>query len=67
MSDTRPCRLCGAEIEFIRTPAGKLMPLDVGPKSVVVDNNGVVHVGRTPHWATCTDPDAARSRRNRLG
>lgn len=33
------CQGCGAEIEFWRTPKGKLIPLDSGLL--------------TPHWSTC--------------
>lgn len=67
MSQTRPCNLCGKEIEFVRTPAGRAMPVDVGSKVVLVDDEGCVRTGRTPHWATCSDPEAARVRKQRLG
>lgn len=33
------CRGCGAEIEFWRTPKGKIIPLDAGTLE--------------SHWATC--------------
>lgn len=37
-ADIVPCKGCGASIAWIRTTAGKAMP---------VDGDG------TPHWATC--------------
>lgn len=46
-----PCKACNAQIEFWRTPHGKMIPLDVGTLA--------------PHWATC--PEAKRFRTPRLG
>lgn len=34
------CRACGAEIFFIKTPAGKSMPLNAEPVDFVPDLNG---------------------------
>ena len=28
---TRPCKACGAQIRWIRTPAGKAIPVDFNP------------------------------------
>ncbi|MGB9845874.1 MAG: hypothetical protein ACPLRH_00020 [Desulfotomaculales bacterium] len=46
------CKACGAEIEFVRTPAGKLMPVEAGYLTVITDDGKVVR-GRAPHWAAC--------------
>lgn len=67
------CRSCGASIEFARTPADRLIPLDAipDPDGNVVIRDGLAHVLgpmellmlgagealRMPHHATC--PDAA--------
>ena len=41
------CRGCGAEIEFWRTPKGKIIPLDAGTLEV--------------HWSTCPQAEQFRS------
>ncbi len=46
------CKGCGKTIEWIRTPAGKQMPVDPGLVTVVLADGRVVR-GHTPHWATC--------------
>ena len=54
------CRGCGLRIEWIKTVAGHLMPVDLHSVRGVLDSGEVV-VGRAPHWATC--PHAARFRK----
>jgi hypothetical protein len=57
------CRACGASIEFVTTENGRKMPVnDRLQNFVVVTEDGTAYVrqGHTPHWATCTDPDAFR-------
>lgn len=46
------CRWCGKEINWIKTPAGKAMPVDIETITVVTVNGEVVK-GHMPHWATC--------------
>lgn len=60
----RPCRLCGASIEMVKTPAGKQMPVDVSSRVTVVTNDGRVVTGRTPHWSTCPNADEFRKKRS---
>lgn len=64
------CKSCDAPIEFVRTPKGSRIPLDVGshPKAnIVVDELGIARVvgegdgTRISHFVTC--PNAARHRR----
>lgn len=60
-----PCRGCAAPILFVVTKAGKFMPVDVKPLSVVVlEENGrdikTIVNGHMPHHATC--PNAAEFR-----
>lgn len=66
------CRSCQAPIIWVRTTAGRRMPLDAQPTAQgnVVLRDGVATVlsgpapdgnGRMPHHATC--PDAAQWRR----
>jgi hypothetical protein len=54
------CRSCNAEIVWIKTKAGKLMPLDPPVLTVVTDQGETVR-GRESHWATC--PGAGEHRR----
>jgi hypothetical protein len=49
---TTPCRLCRVTIEFWKTPANKLTPLEI-------DGQGKV----TPHFATCPHADKFRKKR----
>ena len=46
------CKGCGAPIRFIKTPAGKSMPVNETPQKYVTEAGEVV-TGYTPHWATC--------------
>jgi hypothetical protein len=65
MSDT--CRGCPAKIFWVKTAAGKTMPLDEAPttsddtKVVLYDQDGnrllapagILRTGHVPHWAAC--------------
>jgi len=65
------CRSCNAPILWIRTPGGKLTPLDAKPEKRYVLN--LTHGGDVPgasleptyvsHFATC--PNAAKHRKPR--
>ncbi len=59
---TRECRSCGSPIVWMKTAAGKNMPVDADtvydPDVEIFDKD--VH---TSHFATC--PDAVRHRRGR--
>ena len=47
------CKGCGAEIIWIKTPAGKLMPCDA-QKITIITEQGQTVSGYIPHWATCS-------------
>ena len=58
LSRTAPCRGCGKDIAFIRTKAGKSMPVDAdavefipagGPNTYVMID-GSIQRGREKHW-----------------
>lgn len=46
------CRGCGVYIEWIKTPAGKDMPVDPA-EITVIDVEGRTLRGYIPHWGTC--------------
>jgi len=46
------CKICGAEIIWIKTKAGKMTPVNA-------DDN------TTPHWATCPSADRFRKRKKK--
>jgi len=55
------CKSCKAEIRFIRTEKGRMMPIE--PKSITV----ITTLGKTikafvPHWTSCPGADAHRKR-----
>ena len=58
LNRTTPCRGCGADIAFIKTTAGKSMPVDPMPISFVqaggpntyVMMDGTVKRGKEPKW-----------------
>lgn len=54
------CKGCGRQIEWIRTEAGKRMPVDPEPLTVILPDGRLVS-GYRPHWVTC--PQAAQFRR----
>lgn len=51
---TTTCKSCGALITWVRTKAGKRMPLDPVPAedgNVVIDESGIAHVlGKGEEW-----------------
>ena len=65
LGKTTQCRGCGADIAFIKTTAGKSMPVDPMPISFVqaggpntyVMMDGTVRRGREPRW----DEDQAKT------
>lgn len=70
------CRSCAAEITWVKTTAGKMIPLDVEPVDqgniVLVDGRAVVTGQATllgdegpryvAHFVTCPDADEHRSK-----
>ena len=61
------CRSCGAEIEWIKTPAGKAHPVDAKPIKVWQQTESGPDAGRwhiqegyTSHFATCPNADQHR-------
>lgn len=61
VSTLRPCRDCGEEIFFVKTPTGKSMPLDkpTGATVVVLEEGpegqpvAVVRKAYVSHFTTC--------------
>jgi hypothetical protein len=56
-----PCKLCGAPLVWIVTPAGKRMPCDAARVTIVTEDGRVVS-GHVSHFATCPRADEARRR-----
>ena len=65
------CKGCGAEVLWVKTPAGKSMPLDAAPVTLwVVENDGGKLVSadvrargviaRRSHFETCPKADEFR-------
>lgn len=70
------CKSCRAEILFVRTDAGKVMPLDAVPvagEAWVIEGDTCRRAGPDDdhaqryraHWASCTNPDAHRRARGK--
>jgi hypothetical protein len=65
------CKGCGAEIKWIKTGAGKHMPIDAVPVKVYVkltilgEESWRFVEGFVPHWATCLDADKFRRKRGK--
>lgn len=59
------CKGCKQEIEWVKMPSGKRMPVDKKPTIVVVveDGQGRAVEGYQPHWATCPNADEFRRKR----
>ena len=56
---TTACRSCGAEIIFLKTEKGKLIPVDaetVTEGDELFDSKG----GHVSHFSTCDDPERFR-------
>jgi hypothetical protein len=54
------CKVCEAEIKFIRTQKNqRQMPVDL-PAITVVTDQGQVIKAYTPHWATCKSAETFR-------
>lgn len=68
------CRACDAPIEFVRTPKGSRLPLDITSHpdaNIIVNDAGIAHVVpkgegiRISHFVTCTDPKRFRRGKRR--
>lgn len=62
------CKSCGAEIIWIKTPAGKNTPIDAEPAGlfwVHLKSGWVTYKGFVSHFATC--PNAAGHRGTAVG
>ena len=53
------CHGCDAEIEWVKTPAGKSTPCDPKVLTIVTEAGEVVK-GRVSHFATCSKADRFR-------
>lgn len=58
----KPCRSCGKLIRWVRTPAGKAMPIDATTTTVWTLDGKPLN-GHLSHFATC--PNAASHRKPR--
>lgn len=58
------CKKCGADIYFVTTKTGKLMPIDTFPPAnktpVTIECADGSTTGGVPHWATCPNADEFR-------
>jgi hypothetical protein len=50
------CRGCGQYIEWIKTKAGKNMPVNPAEVTIITES-GEVKKGFIPHWVTCSKAD----------
>jgi hypothetical protein len=57
------CKGCGAEIAFVKSQAGKMIPVNARYTTVVTDDGTTVR-GRVSHFATCPRAEQFRTRRN---
>jgi hypothetical protein len=61
---TSKCKSCGAEIVWVKTASGALMPVDAKPKSMVIVTEaymtGQVVMAHTSHFATCPNANSHR-------
>jgi len=55
------CRGCAQEIDWVKTKAGKLMPVDI-PAVTVVTKEGEIVMGQISHFATCPKADLFRKK-----
>ena len=55
------CNGCGAEIKFIKTKAGKMMPVDNKPQTFI-DIAGNVKTVYISHFATCPQANQFRKK-----
>jgi hypothetical protein len=53
------CRACGAEITWVRTESGKMMPCNLDAE--IIDDKGEKLVVLKPHWASCPQADQFRA------
>ena len=62
------CKGCGAEIVWIKTANGKMMPLDSKEKMYYCAINGEwrIYRGREAHWSTCPNADRFKKKKGRL-
>ncbi len=55
------CKGCNREIKWLKTTAGKKMPVD--PQEVtIVTKAGSTYRGFIPHWATCPKAEQFKSK-----
>lgn len=62
---SRACKACGAPLQFVKTPEGKIVPLDLRAPVflITVKADGTELATRAEkgfhvsHYATCTDPN----------
>ena len=65
LQDVTSCKGCGEKIIFVKTEAGKFMPVNVKPeRRIVLDADKIAKsvTTWTPHWATCEKADDFRKK-----
>lgn len=57
------CKACGAHLEWVRSPLGKMIPVNDEPYRVLVTDDGAAVRGRRSHWETCPKADEFRKKK----
>lgn len=58
------CRSCGADLTYIRTKSGRLMPVS-GSRLTLVTDAGEIITGRESHFASCPGANEHRKPKER--
>lgn len=61
------CRSCGAEIKWIKTKAGKDMPVNAKAMTVVSEEGEVITNVRLSHFSSCPQANQWRKNGNKRG
>ena len=58
VGDFKPCRFCPARLVWVRTEAGKAMPLEYDTRQAMLGGGWLLE----PHWGNCPGADQVRRR-----
>lgn len=56
------CKICGTKIVFLVTKDHSLIAVNNVGIATIIDDNGKLHRGHVPHFATCSDPEKFQKR-----
>ena len=59
------CKSCGAEIEWIKTKAGKSMPVNAKAMTVITEDGEVITNVRLSHFSSCPDANGWRKKKDK--